>query len=1361
MKFIIACIIFIALSINTNANTEPSISLTRVTPEGGVTYNSIMCIAEDEMGFIWFGSNDGLYRYNSIDFKRYSHFQNDTNSIATNRINKLHKDLYGRLWIATENGLCLYNRKQDNFSSYTLKDQFGNLSGKDINSFFQTKDSTYWFSDEKGFGTLNIDKRQVFYKNIDGKTNKVSLITNDDQGSIWVFYTDGEIYYKLKDSDTFYYFSKAYPQPIHSSLIDKDKLWIAYETNGLLCLNLDGSVQTYFKSENNDQTAIPDNQVRSIVKDELGQIWAATYEGIAIIKNNEVISVINPQNYSEMPSHSVWSLFQDSQKNIWFGTFCGGLCFHSKHSNYFNHQTQSSSKNSLSFNIVSSFTEVPNSSKIIVGTEDGNLNYFDPISKKITQTKVTYNGISVSNIKSLCFDKNGTLWVGTYSHGVLYQTKSSTIFKKLTPPFTEGFQALYLLATDEGLWVSNYPNGAYFYNFETNKFTQFIHNPLNINTISNNNVRQILEDKHGNIWFGTRNGLNLLKKGSQEIKHFFHEEYNSTSLSSNFIYSMLEDDEGNLWIGTNGEGLDYFNTVTYNTDHYTTKDGLTGNEIFSMLQDKNNRLWLTTNQGLCLFEPKSKTIRSFNNTNGILNNKFNPNSAICSNDVFYFGGTNGFIRFQPENITKNLTPPTTIITELYVNNELVIPGEKTKILDDVIEKTRYLKLNYTQNSIGFRFVTNNYIDPSKNRFKYRLIGFNDDWINIEYNETATFTKIPPGDYTFEVKAANNDGVWNKNSTKIFIEIIPPYWLRWYAYVTYILAFLIILYFIRKQSIKQQILKSEIELERINRKNKEKLHQLKLQFFTNISHEFRTPLTLIQGPVNHLLKNEAQPEESYKQLQLIKNNTDRLLRLINQFLDFRKVNSEKLQLNPVNAEIIAFCRNIYSCFEENAKIRNIKFNFVTDLSKLKMDFDPDKVDKLLFNLLSNAFKHTPDGGEILLEIYSNAKHVSQFSGNTYSIGEKITNNFLEITVSDSGNGIPEKHLAAIFERFYQINDTRQGTGIGLSLAKNYILAHKGTLIVNSQVNTGTEFTIYLPQNQSESLQFNNSDETIETTISNYSVQNTPAVNEKQSFNKEDEINENALVLIVEDNVELLNYISDILKNYFRVAKARNGKLAMEQVNTLFPDLVISDIMMPEMDGIELCDTLKTDIKTSHIPVILLTALDSVKDRITGLNSGADAYLGKPFDEQLLIAQINSLLESRRILRQSFDSNRQNWEDQYSSFDLDKKLLLKAVSVVEANISDPDLSVQKLAEQLNLSRTHLYRKLKTLTNQSATEFIRNIRLKNAIKLMDEGKLKINEIGYAVGFNSHNYFTRSFKKQYGISPSEYIQDKSRRNH
>lgn len=1359
MKYLYTIISFVVFAIKLYADTTPVISLTKVSPEGGVTYNSVMCIAEDEMGYIWFGSNDGLFRYNSIDFKRYSHFQKDIHSISTNRINKLHKDLSGKLWIATENGLCLYNRKQDNFITYSLQDQFGNPTGKNITAFFQTRDSSYWFADERGFGTINLKKNQAFYKQINGKNSEVNHLHLDDRGTIWVFFDDGEIYYQTLESNTFYFFSKALPANILSVLVDQDKIWVAYGTYGLLCLNMDGSEHANFKAENEKETELPSNQVRSLLKDENGLIWAATYKGVALIQDFKVISIINPRNYSELPNHSVWSLYKDSQKNIWIGTFYGGLCFHSKYSNYFNHHTQSGPGISLSFNIVSSFIEVPGSLEIIVATEDGILNYFNPQTNIFTRQNVSYDGINVSNIKSLSFDKNGTLWLGTYEHGVLYKEKNSKEFKRLKLAFLEGIQALDILADTDGIWVSNYPLGVYFYNFKTGESKSYHHNPLDINSISSNIVRQILKDKEGNIWFGTLNGLNMLKKESNVFIHFFHEDNNPSSLSSNIIYSMYEDEKGFLWIGTNGEGLDRFNPENGETEHLTTKDGLSGNEIFSILQDRNKNLWFTTNQGLCMFNPKEKSIRTFNNSNGISNNRFNPNAAISSSDgELYFGGTNGFIRFKAENITSNITPPTTIITDLYINNNPVLPGDENSLLQDVIAKTKSLELPYTQNSIGFRFVTNNYIDPSKNRFKYRMLGFNDEWISIPYNERATFTKIPAGRYSFEVKAANNDGVWNEVPTTISVRIFAPFWLRWYAYISYFILVSLILFYIRNQIIKQQKLKKEIEFEKISRENKDHLHLMKLQFFTNISHEFRTPLTLIQGPVNRLLKREDQPEEVQKHLLLIKNNTDRLLRLINQFLDFRKVDAEKLKLNPVHADIISFCRNIYSCFEENAKQRNFDFKFISDLSKLKIDFDPDRLDKVLFNLLSNAFKHTPDDGEVCFEVYSNVKHASKISGKTYSFGEEITDNFIEITVSDTGKGISEKHLHSIFDRFYQIeNNSQTGTGIGLSLSKNYVLVHRGQMIVNSELGRGTEFKLYIPQHQTGTLNSENNNENIDTSTINY-TSNKISKTDKELLNKEKAVNQEALILIVEDNLELLNYLGDVIKNHFRVAKARNGRIAVEQIYSMYPDLIISDVMMPELDGIELCEIIKTDIKTSHIPIILLTALNSVKDRISGIQSGADAYLGKPFDDDLLIAQVNSLLESRKRLRESFSSKEINWEEKYSSFDLDKKLLVKAVSVVEENISDVDLSVQELASKLHLSRTHLHRKLKSLTNQSASEFIRDVRLKNAVKLMKEGKLKVNEVGYAVGFNSHNYFTRSFKKQYGVSPSDYMRDKSR---
>jgi signal transduction histidine kinase/ligand-binding sensor domain-containing protein/DNA-binding response OmpR family regulator len=1353
-------ILLFLYSVGLSANDAPVIALTKVSPDGGVTYNSVMCIAEDELGFIWFGSNDGLFRYNSIEFKRYSHFQNDTNSIPINRINEIYKDLSGKLWIATEYGLCTYNSKKDNFSTYYLQDQFGNSAGKDISSFFQASDSSYWFSDERGFGTMNLHKKQAFYMNINGKNGRVELLSLDDKGTIWVFFRDGDIYYKTDNSERFFYFSKALPEPIRSVLIENDHIWIAYDRNGLMCLNIDGSVNTYFSMDSKGQTALPSNQVRSILKDENGLIWAATYKGIALIKDYRVISLINSEGYSELPNQSVWSLFMDSQRNIWIGTFYGGLYFHSKYNNSFNHHTQFGSVKTINASIISDFAEVPGSAEIIVSTEDGILNYFNPETNTIDRVQVSYEGIDVENVKSVTFDKNETLWVGTYVHGVLYKEKSSMHFKQLKIPFPAGIQALDLLADEDGLWVCNYPLGVYFYAFGTGEFRSYQHNPLDINSISDDNVRQILKDRNGDIWFATRNGLNLLKKGSDDFVHFFREENNPSSLNSNIIYSMLEDDEGFLWLGTNGEGINKFDPKTGKAKHYSTRNGLPGNEIFSVLQDTNGDIWFTTNQGLCLFNPESEAVRFFNTSNGISNSRFNPNVALCSSDgEIYFGGTNGFIRFYPENIASNLIPPKTVVTELYVNNELVVPGDESNVLNDIIAKTDQISLDYTQSSFGFRFVTSNYIESMENRFQYRLLGFNDEWIHIAQNERANFTSIPAGKYTFEVKAANNDGMWNDVPTTIHIRIFAPYWLRWYAYLFYILVISLILWYIRQQLIRQQRLKKDIDFERIRQENKEHLHQMKLQFFTNISHEFRTPLTLIHGPVNRLLKRTDQSEEVHNYYLLIKNNTDRLLRLVNQFLDFRKLDADKLKLHPVNTDIISFCENIYKCFEENAKQRGLNFKFISDLSTFKMDFDPDKLDKVLFNLLSNAFKYTPEDGEITFEVSSNVKRPLKISGKPYSIGDEVIGDFVELTITDTGNGMSEKHLSSIFDRFYQIEDnSQQGTGIGLALSKNYVLVHKGQLLVTSALNMGSVFKVILPQNQSGTLNKKTGDQDDESMPSDKSPI-TLSDSDKALLSREKAVNQDALILIVEDNLELLNYLGDVIKKHYRVAKARNGKQALEQIHSMYPDLVISDIMMPEMDGIQLCETIKTDIKTSHIPVILLSALESVNDRISGIKSGADVYLGKPFDDELLIAHVNGILESRRKLRESFNAKEINWEEKYSSFDLDKKLLLKAISVVEENLSDVDLSVQTLASKLHLSRTHLHRKLKTLTNQSATEFIRDIRLKNAVKLMQEGKLKVNEVGYAVGFNSHNYFTRSFNKQYGMSPSEYMKKQARK--
>lgn len=1343
-------LIFTLLTFNgISVQVLPEISLTRVTPEGGVGYTSVMCIEEDKNGFIWFGTNNALFRYDTREIKRYSNSKSDANSIPINRINKIYNDQNNRLFIATEKELCLYNPVSDNFTRLNIHDHLNRKSGMNIESLVQTDDSTFWITDARGLAVVNMNQQKSVYVTVDNNTSRPRLISTDKNGNLCIVYNDGNIYIKERNKMVFNHFGKGLDEVARSLYLDESGVWIGYDEKGLLCFNSEGKQTAYFTEEN----GLPSNKVRSIVKSSEGDLWIGTYGGIAILDDLAIKTTININKNQELANHSTWSLYKDSKNNIWIGTWLGGLYIHSNYHNSFSYYVQANDKNSVSNNVISSFALDPDNTNIWISTEGGSLNRLNQKTRVFTEVPVLINDIICNNIKSLAFDNNGTLWIGTYKNGLVYKKKNDENFSQLINPESSGFQVLDIFPVEDGIWVSDYTRGVYFYSFKSKNFKRFQHDPYDIHSISNNDVRQILEDRNGDMWFATQNGLNKLKKGGTDFIHYHHSENNPNGISDNFIYSLYEDNEGILWIGTNGKGLNKFIPETGIFEQFSSEDGLPGNDIYTIIEDSEQNLWLATENGICRFTKKTGETKIFKNLEGVYNNSFNPNAGFMApNGEVFLGGSNGFVSFKPNTIKQNPVPPKAIITHFYVNNKEIIPTQNNKILTENIDETENLKLLYKENSFSFRFVANNFINPRRNFFKYRLYNFSEEWIETDENGQAIFTNIPPGDYVFEVKACNNDGIWNDNPTQLNIRIIPPVWRTWYAYLFYVVIIVFSILYFRQQTINRQKLKSQIELEKIRRENEEKLHQMKLQFFTNISHEFRTPLTLIRGPVNRLLKSRKKEVGISKQLNLIKNNTDRMLRLVNQIMDFRKINSGKLELKPVHADIVSFCKDVFDCFTEHAKSRNFDFLFRTDMKELKMDFDPEKLDKIIFNVLSNAFKYSPDGGRIELSLKSNP--VPQRK--TDEVKEKIIvdekpGDFVEIIISDTGKGIPEENLVKIFERFYQSGEENQGSGIGLALTKNYIELHRGSLKIISEEQAGTILKICLPKKQAYTL----SDSGTET-----QEQREAVSMERHSFDmlkkeKTREQNQDALILIVEDNTDLLNYLTELLGEHFRVSKTTNAKEALEQVHSLFPDIIVSDVMMPGINGFQLCEQVKQDIRSSHIPVILLTALDTVKDQLSGLHSGADAYISKPFNEDLLLAHIDNLLESRKSLRNWFSNNTEKWEENLESLDLDKKLISKAIKVVEANLTNFDFSVEMLATELHLSRTHLHRKLKSLTNQSATEFIRYVRLKNAVKLLLNGKYKVNEIGYAVGFNSHNYFTKSFKKYYGMSPSEFIRE------
>jgi signal transduction histidine kinase/ligand-binding sensor domain-containing protein/DNA-binding response OmpR family regulator len=1354
-KHVLFVLYFLATNTILTQNRE-NVSIQSITPNGGIAHSQITSIIEDKNGLMWFGTNHGLFSYNNITIKPYRTLKTDSTSIASNRINSFFKDHLNRLWIATENGINLYREEFDDFKHFKILDQFGEKIGKNIISFFQDNNKKYWFVDERGIALFNPKKEIALYHFV--KNDSEIKYATINKGIIWLFYEDGDIYYKPKEEQEFKFFKKGFRNTVLSVLFDNNELWIGYSLRGLLCLDLNtGKKIEHFNFSETSSFSLPNNEIRSLAKNG-DNIWAATKKGIIVIGKYKIKYLINKDRFSEIPHESVWTLYKDSKNSIWIGTWFGGICFYSPHNNLFKQYNINSQNNSLGKNSISSISTIPNSSKILVGSDTGEINIFNPSTNSFSLKTIKYNGEKIKNIKKVTFDKNETMWVGTYNKGVFYKNANESFCRKLTSPFSSEFQILDILATSDGIWVSCYPAGVYFYNFTTKKIKVYSHNSLDEHSISINWVYHIIEDKNHNIWFGTEKGLNLLKKDSDKfIKYFTHNDQEN-NISTSVINYVYEDADGYLWLGTGNDGLFKFNPKNGETSYFS-HDGITnGDMVISILEDRENNLWITNQKGLCKFDRKTNTTLSFNTDSDILNNHFYRSAALkAKNGNLYFGGSNGMIRFRPEDIKENPLLSNALITDVFVNNIRVYPKNKKSNITISLLNNNPIKLKYNQNSISFDFTSDNYIKPKKNKYKYRLANFDETWIETKHPGKASFTNLPAGEYVFQVKAANNNNIWNSQTKDIRIIISPAIWFSWYAYLFYFIVLSTIIFIIRKQLIYRHKLKSEIKMSSIERKKDEQLYQMKLEFFTNISHEFRTPLTLIQGPVNRLLKDTEKGSKNFNQLSLIKTNTDRLLRLINQFLDFRRIENNKLKLVIEKGDIISFTKEIFYCFEELARERAFNYNFISNLSTLQMEFDKDKLDKALVNLISNAFKYSKDNGNIIIKILLNEKNTQKSNWNTYTLGKEPEGDFVEISICDSGFGITSENLPKIFKRFYQIKNNHNnlaGTGIGLSLSTNYIIKHKGQLIVSSLEGKGTIFSIYLPLLHNTKTT-KTTPQLAENKFRTLAIEENSFKNLKNTEKDKKAKNEKELILIVEDNLELLSFLEETLINNFSVAKAKNGAEALKLASLLYPDLIVSDVMMPEMDGIELCNRIKNDIKTSHIPVILLTALSSTENQVIGINSGADAYVTKPFNEEVLIAKANNLLNSRKNLRALFTKHEEQWNKNISGLSLDKKLLYRAIKIVENNISNTEFTVEEFANSLDLSRVHLHRKLKALTDQSATEFIRSIRLKKAIELMKSGNYLIGEIGYAVGFNSPNYFTKAFKKQYGKLPSEFIRD------
>ncbi|NEW83797.1 MAG: response regulator, partial [Mariniphaga sp.] len=1183
----------------------------RISPEGGFTFEALSSICEDKYGFIWFGSNNGVYRYNSMETVKFINSPDDKTTLRGNYVRSLYLDMKREIWISADHGLSVFDYQCECFRRFQFHDAAGNPRGLNVLQILQIADSTYWMIDSFGFSRIDFKTNTVSYLQLpeDYKNDLIRIATKTEkEDRIWLGGSNGGIYYCDPPYQKVNFFAHARNQNVISILPDGNNLWIGYDWGGADLYTRQGVLTEHFDDNIEGKNKIPSSRVRTIFKYK-NEIWLGTFKGLIRMSENGN-EVIEKEKYTGLTNNSIYAIYRDSKNGIWIGTWSGGLGYINEWSNNFEHFQRESIIHPLSDNVISSFEETEDG-KIVIATEEGHLNYLDRTNHHLTDVRIKGPVGMVNHIKSMHTDKKGTLWIGTFASGVFFKPKGTMDFRKFNQidDFKEQFYDI--TGTDEGLWFASSVRGLFYYDYQTLLVKHYTSNNSDPESLSANSVRTLLIDSKGNLWVGTGNGLNKKEKGSDHFIRYFYNQNENNRISSNNIYSLFEDSKQNIWIGTAGGGVTIYDPKTGLFSQLSKKDGLPGNDVYGILEDNNGAIWMSTENGLSAWSPVKKNFRNFDYTDGIQGNQFNPGATFkAKNGELFFGGSNGFTRFDPNQIKENPVAPKVIITGLEINNQTVNQLNEPKIFRQSVMTLSELELQYNQNSLRFSFVANNFLLPQKNRYKYRLTGYSPDWIEIQNDNKAIFTKIPPGNYVFEVIAANNDGIWNDTPTTLDININQPFWKTVYAYLIYLVIILVIFYFLQRELRLRSRLKNSILHERIQRENEEKLHQLKLHFFTNISHEFRTPLTLILSPLSLLRKKLAGQDESMEHLIMIENNANRLIRLVNQILDIRKIELGKMDFQPLPFDIVRLCHEVFQCFSLQDNDRKINFHFESDYSSLFITIEPDKIDKMIFNLLSNAIKYTNEEGTIQLSIKHSGWQPETLDGqHHFSIGNQIEGEYVTIVVKNEGLGIAPSILPNIFDRFYQAPGQLSGTGIGLHLCSEYILMHHGQIDVFTGENLGASFLVRLPVTNDE---MGKGIQQTVSQISHYEEQQFQTVGNQTSISK---TGKEAVILVVEDNKEMQRFLKTILSDAYQVITASEGVEGLEKVREFNPDLVITDVMMPGMNGIAFCHALKNDLETSHIPVLMLTALSSVENQMEGFETGADDYIVKPFDDRI--------------------------------------------------------------------------------------------------------------------------------------------------
>ncbi|WP_044220160.1 hybrid sensor histidine kinase/response regulator transcription factor [Chitinophaga pinensis] len=1344
------------------AYAQPSYQFSSLDVNNGLSNNQVNSIYKDARGFMWFGTMSGLNRYDGYAFKTFRHSA-EPGVINDDYITGIYPAPNNQLFIRTRNGDNFYNPVTEQFSDATTWLKKKGLSEYGITSVAQTgrnwwiayNDARLYKTDSTGRTTkiLLPDRANAAIADLQGEGDKllVILYLNGDVEKLDI--ASNKIIYR--NSNIRKYIGK--PPLALRIFIDAAKdMWVYMPGSdfGVAYLNrTDGKV----KMLSSKTGALNNDIVNSIVEDDKHFIWIGTdHGGINLIdKNNNFKSrfLVNKEgDLKTIAENAVYALYKDNFGIIWCGTYKRGLSYFTENMVKFPlYKHSHADNNSLSYNDVNCFAE-DEKGNIWIGTNGGGLIYFDRVNqtfKRFQHDPSNDNSISKDVIVSLYVNNYNDLWIGYYFGGMdFYSNGRFNHYRhEEDDPNSLANKSVWKIYRDQrnNFWVGTLGGGL-------DRFDPgngiFYHNNVNMPaSVHSNYISGFAEDNRGNLWIATAYGIDVLDNSKGVFVHYLSSTH---QLSNDNVSSLLYDKRGHMWAGTRA-GLNVFDEKVQQFRSFTVKDGLPDNNIITMLEDNEGYLWASTSNGLSRIAVKdgpeglSISCRNYDDKDGLQSKAFNVNAAFkLSTGELIFGGADGFNLFDPSSLPRNNTRPDVVFTGLRLfdrNIEVNAKVHDRVLLPEALSVTKEIVLKHNENDFSLEFAALNFINTEKNKYAYRLDQFNDNWLIADGStRRITYTNINPGTYTLQVKAANEDGFWNEEGISLKIIVKPPFWKTPLAYIIYVLLTVAILLLLRRSVIRRAHKRFTLEQERQEARRMHEMDMMKIRLFTNLSHEFRTPVSLILSPLEEIMQQSGEQKEKGK-FQLIYRNAKRLLILVNQLMDFRKMEMQELRLNPTWGDIAVFIREVTFSFADLAERKQILFSYKSNAPHVYTYFDNDKIERILFNLLSNAFKFTPSGGAVHVEVNSNK--------------DEQEKTWLEMKVRDTGIGIPEERHEKVFEQFFQSDMPgglmNRGSGIGLAITREFVKLNNGTITVESEVNKGSCFTVRLPLETCEQPEV--ADEPQEGVKDQLLTEDPLFAEELPEELSEEELatdTQRQTVLLIEDNEDFRFYLKENLKDCYHIIEGADGIAGWQKTLSGHPDLVMSDVNMSGMNGIDLCRKIKNDPRTKHIPVILVTAAAGEQEQLRGLEAGAADYLVKPFNFEIMLSRVRNLLARPLPAKHQVSlPELQNAENEASP---NEKFLRRVLEIVEQNLSNAGFSVEELSRELYMNRVSLYRRIFNLTGQTPVEFIRMIRIKRAAQLLSKTEMNVTEVAYEVGFNNPKYFAKYFKMAYNMLPSAY---------